>query len=184
MASSHRARALGIVTAALLAAPTVAYACSVRTPTQAASLGPHDFSTPPSEPALWRDGDDGEPLFLRARVLDTCGNAVAGARVQILHANAHGDHDPKRWRTVLRSNERGALKLTTVVPGYAGGLPRHIHVIITHPQHPQLVTRLFFKNDPTLDKDLASLALVLEEVQRGPAKGWVSEFEFVLPARK
>lgn len=161
-------------------ADAASHACSKREPTGATSRGPHDFSGAPAETNLWREGDDGEPLRLHARVLDTCGKPVAGARVQILHANYYGDHEPDRWRADLRSDERGEFSVVTVFPGYAGMLPRHIHFIISHPYHSQLVTRLFFKKDPAVDSSIEDLAIVLEEVQRGARKGWIGGYEFVL----
>ena len=56
---------------------TPAHSCVKRDPTPQTSPGPHDFSVAPAETKLWRKGDDGEPLFLRARVLNTCGEPVA-----------------------------------------------------------------------------------------------------------
>ncbi len=158
-------------------------ACDEREPTQEMSPGPHDFSAGVSDTRLWREGDDGEPLYLRARVLDTCSKPVAGARIRIVHANQNGDHEPDRWRADLTSDQRGSFNLVTVLPGYAGGLPRHIHFIITHPDHRQLITRLFFKNDPAMDHGIEDLAMVLEEIERERGRGWVAGFEFVLPSK-
>ncbi len=128
-----------------------ALACNERVPTPPMSPGPHDYSQMSTDSTLWKEGDAGEPLFLRLRVLDTCGKAVAGAKVQILHANTHGDHEPNRWRTTLTADDRGEVKVVTVFPGYAGWVARHIHAVITHPNHEELVTRLLFKNDPESD---------------------------------
>jgi catechol 1,2-dioxygenase len=157
--------------------------CSLRMPTSGMDPGPHDYSGMPAETNLWRKGDAGEPLLLQARVLNTCGKPVAGARLQILHANQDGDHEPDRWRADLRSDGRGEIKVVTVFPGYAGGLPRHIHFIITHPDHQQLVTRLFFKNDPAIDSGIGDLAIVLEQIRRGDGTVWMGGYEFVLRPR-
>jgi catechol 1,2-dioxygenase len=181
MATPAGISAVTLFATLLLAIPPVSHACDKREPTPQTSLGPHDFSATPADTRLWREGDDGEPLFLRARVLDTCGKPIAGARVQILHANQDGLHEPDRWRATLSSNDRGAFKLVTVYPGYAGGMARHIHFIISHPDHQQLVTRLFFKNDPAVDYGIEDL--VLEEIQRGEQRGWIAGYEFVLPPR-
>lgn len=158
-------------------------ACDTRQPTRETDSGPHDFSSGVPEPRLWQEGDDGEPLFIRARVLDTCGAPVAGARVRIVHANAHGGHEPDRWRADLATGDDGSFDLVTVLPGYTGGLPRHIHFIIDHPDHPQLVTRLFFKGDPSVDQGIDNLAMVLEKVERNQATGWLGGYEFVLPPK-
>ena len=162
---------------------TNANACTTRTPTRDTGYGPHDFSSTTPAERLWQTSDGGEPLFLRARVVDTCGKPISGARVQILHANQHGGHEPNRWRGVLETDSRGAFKTITIYPGHTGGIPRHIHFIITHPAHTPLVTRLFFKNDPTAGDDLDDLAMVPEEVQRDGKRGWTAGFEFVLAGK-
>ncbi len=184
MAISFRISTLALLTVlVLLGVHTPVYACVAREPTPQTSLGPHDFSTAPAETRLWREGDGGEPLLLRARVLDTCGEPVAGARVHLLHANHDGYHEHGRWRAILSSDERGEFEVLTVYPGYAGGLPRHIHFIIAHPEHQRLVTRLFFKNDPSAHHSVDDLAIVLEEVRRDDKKAWVGGYEFVLAPR-
>ena len=157
-----------------------AHACDKREPTQQMGRGPHDFSAGVRNSTLWQEGDEGEPLFIRARVLDTCGKPLAGARIRIVHANWYGNHEADRWRADLTSDDRGSFNLVTVFPGYTGGLPRHMHFIIDHPDHHQLVTRLFFKNDPSIDQSIEDLAMVLEEVEREQGKGWLAGFEFVL----
>jgi len=180
---SRRARAAAL---ALLATVPAADACSPRKPTPEGYLGPHDFTTAPASNELWREGDRGEQLVLSLRVLDTCGKPLPGARVHLLHADATGEHALGRYRAILKTDAKGAVNVLTAVPGYAGDLARHIHFIISHPGHAELVTRLYLKNDPRLEgRANDPLALVLEEVRHGQVKRWVSGYEFVLrPARK
>lgn len=159
------------------------HACAKREPTRETGPGPHDFSHAPADDKMWREGDAGEPLMLRARVLDTCGEPIVGARVRILHANKDGYHEEGRWRVHLNTDSRGEFKLLTVFPGYTGGIARHIHFIVDHPDHRELVTRLFFKNDPDRDPGLEDLAMVLEEIRREAGRGWVAGYEFVLPPK-
>lgn len=180
MIASARASAIVLSAGILLGSPPTSLACDKREPTLEMSPGPHDFSAGVRDPKLWREGDGGEPLFIRARVLDTCGKPVSGARIRIVHANQHGAHEPDRWRAELTSDDRGTFNLVTVFPGYTGGLPRHMHFIIDHPDHRQLITRLFFKNDPSVDHGIEDLAMVLEEIEREQGKGWVAGYEFVL----
>lgn len=188
MAISVRCAALALFTAMLLGVHGVSHACNKREPTRETSPGPHDFSHAPAQDRLWREGDAGEPLLLQVRVLDTCGEPVVGALVRILHANQDGVHEEGRWRAHLSTDGRGEVKFLTVSPGYTGGIARHVHFVITHPEYRELVTRLFFKNDPDRDPGLEDLALVLEEVQRqadtqGENRGWMAGYEFVLPSR-
>ncbi len=171
---------LVLVAALACGVHTAAFACTQRQPTPTTFPGPHDFSTAPTDPRLWREGDGGEPLFLQGRVLDTCGEAVAGARVRILHADQNGEHDPNRWRVHLDSDERGAFEIVTVLPGHTGTFARHMHFVITHPAHQDLVTRLYFTVDPAVDPAVDDLTIVLEEVRRGDDTGWIAGYEFVL----
>lgn len=183
MGRTARTPATVLAGALLLGFQNASSACVERTPTREMSPGPHDFSAGVADPRLWRDGDRGEPLSIRARVLDTCGRPVSGARIRIVHANQDGFHEPDRWRAELTTDERGSFNLVTVFPGYTGGLPRHIHFIIDHPDHRQLITRLFFKNDPSVDHGIEDVAMVLEQVEREQGKGWVAGYEFVLPPK-
>lgn len=174
-------RACLLLGAALLAAAPAAHACTQREPTRPASLGPHDFSRAPAETRLWHEGDPGQPLILHLRILDTCGEPIPGAHVKLLHAGHDGEHRHDRWRAHVNADERGVLEVLTVYPGYAGEMPRHIHFIINHPGYRELITRLFFKSDPsTVGGQLDELTVVTEELRRGDETRWVAGFEFVL----
>lgn len=156
-------------------------ACDERSVTPATGMGPHYVENVSSETDLWKPGEEGEPIFLRSRVVDTCGNAIDNARVQLWHANHEGVHAENRWRSDFLTDEAGTFAVTTVMPGYAGGLARHIHFIVTHPDHEDLVTRVFFKNDPYIENQgVDDLALRLEEITRDGKRGWVTGYEFVL----
>lgn len=158
--------------------------CVEREPTRQTGPGPHDFTAGVPDSKLWREGDEGEPLFFRARILDMCSAPVVGARIRIVHANASGGHEFDRWRAELTSDEQGVFNLVTVFPGYTGGIPRHIHFVIDHPEHGELVTRLFFRNDPAIDHGIEDLAMVLDEVERDDgSRAWLASYEFVLPSR-
>lgn len=153
--------------------------CNERTPIPQAGAGPHDYSPAPADGCLWRDGDEGEQLFLRARVLDTCSTPVIGALVKLRHANHAGQFLADR-RADIRTDARGELRVLTVLPGFAGGLPRHMHFIISHPDYRRLVTRVYFKGDPAARGESDDLAIVLEEVRRGESIGCLGNHEFVL----
>lgn len=160
---------------------SLSFACDPREPTRATGMGPHYVDGVGSETLLWRSGEAGEPVVIRSRVVDTCGDAISGARVRLWHANQDGEHSHDRWRSDLVTDERGTFDITTVMPGYAGGLARHIHFIVSHPGHEELVTRVFFGNDPYIeDLDVDDLALRLELVEQGGQRGWITGYEFVL----
>ncbi|MCX7287111.1 MAG: 6-chlorohydroxyquinol-1,2-dioxygenase [Rhodobacterales bacterium] len=127
---------------------------------------------------LCRDGK-GVPLRVRGQVSGPDGTALAGALVEVWHANPVGryenqdpDNQPEhnlRGRFITDSD--GRFHFQTVRPGgYAlpddgpvGQLarrlglsldrPAHIHFCVTAPGHRRLVTAIFDGTDPAIDRD-------------------------------
>ncbi len=120
----------------------------------------------------------GEKMFFNARVLDTEGKPVVGARVDIWHADGDGgydilnpDIDEAAMRGLFRSDPAGRFWFTSVLPasypipedGTVGDLlrtaarspvrPGHVHVRIEAPGFRRLTTMLFLEGDPYLDAD-------------------------------
>lgn len=124
-------------------------------PTEETSIGIYYQPEAPESRNLWREGDPGERLQLRGRVLDTDGAPVADAQVELWHADGLGQVHPDRYRTRLRTRPDGGFGVTTALPGYIPGAPgvwgaRHIHVVVTHPGYPKLISLILFKDDPNL----------------------------------
>ena len=139
----------------------------------------------PDAPAirdLWRPGDAGDRLILRIRVLDRDGTPVTGARVELWHADGSGMVHADRFRTSLMTGKDGGVEVSTVLPGYIWG-PRHVHVVVTHPEHEEFISRIFFKRDPVVaDSGHPDLAIFLED---GIVKGepvLFGNMELVLPS--
>jgi protocatechuate 3,4-dioxygenase beta subunit len=154
-----------------------------RTPTPESGIGVWYRPDAPLTQELWRPGDAGERLLLRARVLDTAGMPVADARVEIWHADANGQVHAERYRATLISDAEGRVRVSTVLPGYIWG-PRHIHVVVTHQQHAGLITRLFFKRDPVVrETDRPDLAIILEDGRHQDAPALFGDIELVLRPR-
>jgi len=123
-------------------------------------------------------GAQGEPFFVRGRVRLLDGRPVAGAEVQVWHADAEGrydlqyggDHGP-RARAVLGSGADGRFHFRSVLPephtishdGPVGRLlqalgrhpwrPAHMHFVITAPGCERLVTQVFRAGGAHLDTD-------------------------------
>ena len=132
---------------------------------------------------LWREGDPGERLLLHGRVLGVDGGAVAGATVEIWHADAEGVVHADRYRAALVTGEDGEFVVSTVLPGYIWG-PRHIHFVVSHPEWRQLITRLFFRRDPAVDEvGRPDLAIILEDGDIGGVRGLFGEAQLVLRPR-
>jgi hydroxyquinol 1,2-dioxygenase len=127
---------------------------------------------------LCRDGQ-GTPLRVSGRVSDVQGRPIAGALVEVWHANAAGryenqdpDNQPEHnLRGRLRTDAAGRFSFRSIRPGgYAlpddgpvGALarrlglsldrPAHIHFAVTAPGHPRLVTAIFDGADPAIGRD-------------------------------
>ena len=61
---------------------------------------------------------------------------------------------------------------------------RHIHFVISHPDHPLLVTRIYFLGDANLDEaPCPELAIVLEESRVEQSHVLLGNVQFVLRRR-
>jgi catechol 1,2-dioxygenase len=127
------------------------------------------------------DGTDkGETLIMHGRVLDKDGRPIAGAIVDVWHANTMGNYsyfDPSQTpynnRRRIETREGGRYKFQSIVPsGYAvppqgtterllaaigrhGNRPAHIHFFVSAPGHRQLTTQINIAGDPYLYEDFA-----------------------------
>jgi hydroxyquinol 1,2-dioxygenase len=127
---------------------------------------------------LCRDGQ-GKPLQVTGRVSGPDGEALAGALLEVWHANAAGryenqdpDNQPEfNLRGRFLTDKVGGFQFRTIRPGgYAlpddgpvGALarrlglaldrPAHIHFAVTAPGYRRLVTAVFDGADPAIDRD-------------------------------
>jgi protocatechuate 3,4-dioxygenase beta subunit len=176
------------VTAAMLAAVRDAHA--QREPTTQTSIGIFYLPGAPVTADLWRDGDQGERLRLQGRVLDRRGRRVTGALVELWHADATGGVDETRYRAAQRTRADGRFGIRTVLPGHiemarynSVFAPRHIHIVVTHPDHPRLVSLIFFRGDERLDgSPYPELAIPLEKVVVQGGEVLVGDVEIILGA--
>ena len=112
-------------------------------------------------------GVKGERITIEGRVLDGDGKPVDDAAVEIWQADAQGRYGTKKFRGFGRSatDARGRFRFKTVKPGRVPGpdgklQAPHIAVnVFMRGQLKQLVTRIYFPDDPSNEED-AVLALV------------------------
>ncbi|MDH4414271.1 MAG: catechol 1,2-dioxygenase [Rhizobium sp.] len=127
------------------------------------------------------DGSDkGEVLFMNGQVRDQDGKPVAGAVVDVWHANTRGNYshfDPEQAPYNLRrrivTDAEGRYRFRTIMPsGYStppggntekllfaigrhGNRPAHIHFFVEAPGHRHLTTQINIEGDPYLFDDFA-----------------------------
>ena len=133
-----------------------------------------------SEAQLDDGSEEGEVLFMDGQVRDVNGGSVAGAVVDVWHANPHGGYsffDPSQPKYNLRrrieTDAEGRYRFRTVLPsGYAcqpegptqklldqlgrhGRRPAHIHFFVTAPGYRKLTTQINIDGDEYLHDDFA-----------------------------
>ena len=169
--------------------------------TETTVFGPFHRQGAPRAP-MWGDiaaGTPGEPLYLWGRVLDVQGQPLAGAEVEIWHADGRdGLYDVQRpgtpvmGRGVLNTDAQGRWAVRSIKPthypipsdGPVGVMlrrlgrhpyrPAHVHAMVSAPGHTKLVTHLFVAGDPYIDSDAVfgvkdSLVVQLERFEPGTA---------------
>lgn len=124
--------------------------------------------------------DDGEVLFMEGRIADVSGKPVAGAIVDVWHANSHGFYShfgppqtPYNLRRRIETNAEGRYRFRTIMPsGYAvppggsadklmgqlgrhGHRPAHIHFFVSAHGYRQLTTQINIAGDEYLHDDFA-----------------------------
>ncbi|MDH3221092.1 MAG: hypothetical protein OEO19_16300 [Gammaproteobacteria bacterium] len=157
-------------------------------PTEETDIGIYYVPEAPEIRNLWQEGDPGERLVLRGRVLTTGGAPVPDAQVEMWHADAMGQVHTDRYRTRLYTRANGSFGVTTVLPGYIPGAPgvwgaRHIHVVVTHPDYPQLISLILFKGDPNLEGlPYPELAVFVEQGRIKDQAAQFAEVVLILPS--
>jgi hydroxyquinol 1,2-dioxygenase len=121
----------------------------------------------------------GDPMLVHGRILDTQGNPIAGAKIDVWQANDEGFYDVQQkglqpdfnLRGVFRTGPDGRYHFRGVKPkfypipddGPVGKLlgalgrhpyrPAHLHFIIEAEGHAKLVTHIFDPDDPYIASD-------------------------------
>ncbi|MBD0325398.1 MAG: hypothetical protein ICV68_03150 [Pyrinomonadaceae bacterium] len=124
-------------------------------PTPTNSLGPFYKRGAPRREKLNEANEAGSPLLVAGKVTNTDGVALSNAVIEVFHADNDGEYDMQgfRFRGQVLSQASGEYKFETIVPRGYGGRPQHIHYVVNAPGHRQLVTQLYFANDPFFGGD-------------------------------
>ncbi len=146
-----------LATGALLAAGPITHAealllwegAALRRPTPGTGPGPFYRPHAPRTGELTSRGGPALPLAVGGKILDTRGEKVEDALLEVWHADHGGQYDMQGFhgRGVIPVSSGGEYRFQTLMPGdYGPG--RHIHYRLTAPGHRPLVTQLLFAPDP------------------------------------
>ncbi len=127
-------------------------------PTPWNEIGPFYKRLAPSQSQLRAPADPGLPLTVSGRVLNTRGDTLTGAKVEIWQADHFGlyDLDGYKYRALLTPGTDGKYSFDSVMPGhYPARVCQHIHYLVTAPGHKPLITQLYFATDPVFLGDPA-----------------------------
>ena len=202
----------------VLGASMLVDAINHRTPapaTQSTVFGPFHVDGAPVRQmgeSISLDGK-GDPCLFRGRVLDTDGNPIAGASVDVWSDNADGFYDvqqpdiqpPFNNRGVFLTGEDGCYAFRGVRPvsypipsdGPVGRMlaalgrhpwrPAHMHFLIGAPGFERLITHIFVAGDGYLDSDavfgVKEPLIVDFKPVESTSERWLAEYDFVLVRR-
>jgi protocatechuate 3,4-dioxygenase beta subunit len=118
--------------------------------------GPFFKPASPLRGDLREPGIAGRPVELAGFVLTRACRPVAGALIELWHADDQGEYDNKgfRLRGHLFTDAKGSYAFKTIMPGLYPGRTRHFHVKVqAAAESPVLTTQLYFPNEPRNRED-------------------------------
>ncbi|MEV6227748.1 catechol 1,2-dioxygenase [Saccharopolyspora shandongensis] len=155
-----------------------------------------------------RENEPGTPLTWTGQVTSTDGSALAGAKVELWHADADGFYSQfapglPEWnlRATFTTDADGKFEIRTVRPapyqiptdgacgkliaaaGWHAWRPAHLHVKVSAPGHELLTAQLYFPGDEHNDDDIASAVkpeLMLSPQPASDGSGGTVEYGFIL----
>jgi protocatechuate 3,4-dioxygenase beta subunit len=119
-------------------------------PTIAETEGPFFKPRSPQRSDLQEPGIQGEAVELSGYVLTRACRPLAGALIDLWHADSNGDYDNTgfRLRGHVFTDTDGRFAFRTTMPGLYPGRTRHYHVKVQAPgQSRVLTTQFYFPNE-------------------------------------
>jgi protocatechuate 3,4-dioxygenase beta subunit len=146
--------------------------------------GPFFKPRSPQRADLREQGASGRPVELSGLVLTRRCKPVAGAVLDLWHADDKGAYDNTgfRYRGHLATGADGTFRFRTIMPAVYTGRTRHYHFKVQAPGSRLLTTQLYFPNEPANRRDpLFRRELLMRVADAGDAA--VARFDFVLDIR-
>jgi protocatechuate 3,4-dioxygenase beta subunit len=142
--------------------------------------GPFFKPSSPLRSDLREPGMQGSIVELSGLVLTRSCRPVAGALVDLWHADSQGNYDMRgnRCRGHQVTDAEGRYRFTTIMPALYSGRARHFHVKVQAPRQRILTTQLYFPNELNNRDGLFNRALLMRVAEAGG--GLAARFDFVL----
>jgi protocatechuate 3,4-dioxygenase beta subunit len=141
-------------------------------PTPRQTEGPFFTPNSPERTTLRDDGMPGTPITLTGFVLTRSCQPVAGALVELWHADDRGEYDNAGYR--LRGHQfaaaDGSYRFETIVPGVYSGRTRHFHAKFQAPGGRVLTTQFYFPGEPGNARDRLFDSALLLQIDGGVAR--------------
>jgi protocatechuate 3,4-dioxygenase beta subunit len=147
--------------------------------------GPYFKPHAPRRSVLADARTEGMPLHLSGRVVGARCAPLAGALLEVWHADHHGAYDAAgfAFRGTVLADAEGCFAIETIVPGrYLNGRqyrPAHVHVKLAAAGHRALTTQLYFEGDPYNAVDPFIRSSLIAPVERS-ANGMRMRYDFAL----
>ncbi len=128
-------------------------------------LGPFYRPGSPIRSNLIPPGSTGQVLYLNGTIFQVDGKTpMANALIESWQCDEHEHYDNASdeylYRGTLRTDKDGKYSFKTIVPvpykDGEGWRPAHIHLRISSTDHQDLITQIYFKGDPHIEKDAAA----------------------------
>ena len=118
-------------------------------PTLAETEGPFFKVRSPQRSDLRESGISGRPVELSGYVLTRSCRPLAGALVDLWHADSKGDYDNNGFhlRGHVFTDDQGRFVFRTIMPSLYPGRTRHYHVKIQAPGQKSVLTTQFYFPD-------------------------------------
>ncbi|MFE7300635.1 catechol 1,2-dioxygenase [Streptomyces sp. NPDC057579] len=155
-----------------------------------------------------RDGEEGTPLLFQGQVTDVDGSPLAGATIEMWHADSDGFYSQfapnlPEWnlRGTVVADDTGHFWIHTIEPapyqiptdgacgkliaaaGWHAWRPAHLHLKVMAPGHQRITTQLYFKGGEHVADDIASAVkpeLILAPAPAVNGTGREVTYDFVL----
>jgi len=154
-----------------------------------------------------RPDEKGDPLLFSGQVTDLDGNPVAGAELDVWHADDQGyysgfapDIPDGNLRALIVADTAGRFEITTIRPapyqiptdgptgellraaGWHAWRPAHLHLLVQAPGYRRITTQLYFTGGDWLHSDVAGATKpeLLIDPQPGEDGRLHTNYDFVL----